>query len=88
MALQSLDVSQLDPPEPMERILAALANLPAGDQLQVIHWREPHPLYLLLQSAGYAWETTAVAQGYNILIWKADASKSLPTALPPVACNR
>lgn len=40
-----LDVSDLEPPEPMERILDALDEMPAEDCLRVRHRREPYPLY-------------------------------------------
>ena len=39
-----LDVSDLEPPEPLERILDALDQLGTGDWLHVRHRREPFPL--------------------------------------------
>ncbi len=46
-------VCELAPPEPMERILARLQQLQAGQLLRVRHRREPFPLYPLLEQAGY-----------------------------------
>jgi len=36
-----LDVSELSPPEPLERVLDALADLPEGDSLRVRLPMEP-----------------------------------------------
>jgi uncharacterized protein (DUF2249 family) len=64
-----LDVSTLEPPEPLERVLDALAELAEGSRLRVLHRRQPFPLYDLLRQMGYAWETTGVEGRYEILIW-------------------
>lgn len=48
-----IDVSELEPPEPMEQILALVQQLKAGQLLRVRHRREPFPLYPLLEQAGY-----------------------------------
>ena len=67
---QTLDVSGLEPPEPMERILDALATLPEGDRLRVHHHREPFPLYPLLKSLDYRWHTQQQGpDAFDILIW-------------------
>lgn len=47
-----LDVSNLEPCEPLERTLAAVARLEAGDYLRILHRREPHLLYPLLEKEG------------------------------------
>lgn len=47
-----LDVSELEPCEPLERTLAAITLLETGDYLRVLHRREPHLLYPLLEKAG------------------------------------
>lgn len=65
---QILDVSALPAPEPLERVLDALADLPSGDRLCVIHHREPYPLYDLLKRMGYRWETQVEGERYRILI--------------------
>lgn len=64
-----MDVSDLEPPEPLERVLDALADLPAGDRLRMIHRREPFPLYDLLRRLGYGWQTEGKDGRYEILIW-------------------
>ena len=56
-AEQVLDVSHLEPCEPLERILATIPNLQAGEYLRVLHRMEPQPLYPILTEKGYAWLT-------------------------------
>jgi len=67
---KTLDVRDLAPPEPLERILDALADLPPGHWLKVQHSREPFPLYDLLKGMGYLWNTQHQGRNrYEIYIW-------------------
>ncbi len=76
----------LEPCEPMERTLEGLAALGPGDYLRVIHRREPHLLYPILQQQGYEWATHPLGPAsYEIYIWrtgdasaKADAQRNMP----------
>ena len=52
-----LDLRALPPPEPMERVLDALDNLPAGAALRVLLAREPYPLYGMLERMGWRWQS-------------------------------
>ena len=68
-----LDVSQLEPCEPLERTLAALARLPQGEYLRVLHRMEPHPLYPILAQQGFNWLTRQGEKTpIEILIWHKD----------------
>lgn len=70
--MPELDVRGLPPPEPFENIARALQTLTGNDTLKVLIHREPFPLYDMLRSAGYAWQTTALADGdFEILISRA-----------------
>ena len=69
---REIDVSRLEPPEPLERVLDALSGIKPGDRLRVIHRREPFPLYDILRRLGYRWETQCEEGRYRILIWPAD----------------
>lgn len=70
---QLVDVSDLEPPEPMEVILDVLADMPEGDWLRVRHRRDPVPLYRMLTDMGYRWDTRCLAPGrFEILIWPVD----------------
>lgn len=64
-----LDVRALIPPEPLERVLDAVADLKAGGRIWVLHRREPFPLYDLLRTMGYSWHTRGGEDGFEILIW-------------------
>ena len=50
-----VDVSELEPPEPMTVILTALARLEAKHYLLVKHRRQPFPLYEKLLEQGWAY---------------------------------
>jgi uncharacterized protein (DUF2249 family) len=70
MNQQDLDVSGLEPPEPLERILDTLADLPEGHWLRVTHRRDPVPLYRMLKEMGYHWHTERRAPDhFEIRIW-------------------
>jgi uncharacterized protein (DUF2249 family) len=58
-----LDVRGLPPPEPFEHIMRALSTLSTETVLQVHIHREPYPLYEVLRTSGFAWQTTALADG-------------------------
>ena len=69
--VHELDVRDLEPPEPMQHALAALDQLKPGEQLRMLHHREPFPLYTMLRERGYTHRTTQLADGsYEILIWQ------------------
>ena len=63
-----LDVSDLPPPEPLERTLDTLGLLPPGDRLLLCIPRQPYPLYDLLARMGYRWEVSGVDGDWRILI--------------------
>lgn len=66
-----LDVSELQPIEPLERILDALPSLQAGDWLDVRHRQQPYPLYNLLREGGFAWRVRSTGPArFEIQIWR------------------
>jgi len=66
-----LDVSDLEPCEPLERTLAALTRFEAGDYLRVLHRREPRLLYPLLEKGGFSWSVrSGETSQFEILIWR------------------
>ncbi|GLQ31943.1 DUF2249 domain-containing protein [Litoribrevibacter albus] len=66
-----LDVSELEPPEPMVCILEALPKLSPGEVLCVHHRREPFPLYQKLASLGFDFKTIQQTEArYQIHIWQ------------------
>ncbi|MFZ5509209.1 MAG: DUF2249 domain-containing protein [Pseudomonadota bacterium] len=52
-----IDGRGLMPPEPMELTLAALDTLPEGEELLLLLYCEPHPLYNILKQNGYGYRT-------------------------------
>lgn len=69
-----LDVSSLEPPEPMVRILEKLSELGPKDVLEVSHHREPVPLYEHLERAGFAHSIEKLGEGrYRLRVWRKDA---------------
>jgi uncharacterized protein (DUF2249 family) len=71
MGERLLDVRELEPPEPLERVLELLDTLAAGDSLRMLHRRQPNLLYPILEREGFAHRTTTTAEGdFEILIWR------------------
>jgi tRNA 2-thiouridine synthesizing protein A len=66
-----VDARYLEPPEPFVRTMETLDTLPPGERMLLLLFREPHPLYRVLQQNGYSHETELVADGtFEILIWR------------------
>lgn len=64
-----VDARELEPPEPMEKVLRTLALLRPGQSIRLLLHREPFPLYPLLAERGYRHATRMEADGsYVILI--------------------
>jgi uncharacterized protein (DUF2249 family) len=55
-----LDVREIDG-EPFGDIMAALERLSPGETLTLVNSFEPEPLYGVLESRGFTYETTQVA---------------------------
>jgi len=58
-----VDGRGLLPPEPLELALAALDKLQADDELLVLLYCEPHPLYGVLDQNGYRHRTETRPDG-------------------------
>lgn len=68
-----LDVRGLEAPEPLERVLDALAVLPLGQRLCMLIDREPHPLYGILDNNHFQYQVATLPDHrYQILIWHKD----------------
>lgn len=67
---QYLDCSELDPPEPMVQILAALESMAEGDVLFALLGREPIFLFPELHARGHAWvgEFDETGDAYRLMI--------------------
>ena len=49
----TLDIRGMEPPEPLEHVLAALADFQPGDTLRILSDFEPRPLYAILDRDGF-----------------------------------
>lgn len=58
-----IDGRELQPPEPMERTLEALDKLGDGDEVLLLLYCQPHPLFNILRNNGYAWSEEVRADG-------------------------
>ena len=47
------DVQELPAPEPMQKILAVVADVGVGEYVRMMHRMEPHPLYAVLEDMGF-----------------------------------
>ena len=55
--------SRLQPPEPMERTLEALDGLAEGDDVLLLLYCQPHPLFNILRNNGYVWTEEVLPEG-------------------------
>lgn len=60
-----LDCTELDPPEPMVQILAALEHMAEGEVLFALLGREPILLFPELQARGHAWDGSFDQTGHT-----------------------
>ncbi|MCC7548327.1 MAG: DUF2249 domain-containing protein [Burkholderiales bacterium] len=64
-----IDVRWLEPPEPFERVVAALETLPQGATLRVLIHRLPRPLFQWLEREGWSYRHGFDPEGFfEILI--------------------
>lgn len=68
MARITLDNRGLHPPEPMVRILEALAGLGDEDELLALMDREPMLLYPELERRGWTWEFVSNDDGHQLTV--------------------
>lgn len=71
MATIDIDNRGLPPPEPMVRILGALANAQQDDQIVALMDREPFPLYSELERRGWDHAMEEDGETYRLTIFKA-----------------
>ncbi len=69
-----VDVSELEPPEPMAVALASLRELGVDEYLVLRHRREPIPLFPMLIEMGFACRVRdGRATPIEVVIWRSDA---------------
>jgi len=58
-----VDGREMQPPEPLEKTLEALDKLQPGQELLVMLYCHPVPLFNILRNNGYAWQEEVSADG-------------------------
>lgn len=58
-----IDGREMQPPEPFERAMAALDELAPGDELVLLLYCQPHPLFNVLRRNGFQWHEEIKADG-------------------------
>ena len=58
-----IDGRELEPPEPMKRTLEALDTLAENDELLLLLYCQPNPLFNILRNNGYAWSEVVRGDG-------------------------
>lgn len=67
-----IDGRDMQPPEPLERALAALDTLPADGELCMLLYCHPVPLFNILRQNGFVWQESVGDDGtHEILIRRA-----------------
>lgn len=72
--VKSLELTGLEPPEPMIRVLSALEALSPGEVLFAVLEREPVFLFPQLSQRGHQWagNLDAAGSGYRLLVRRGD----------------
>lgn len=68
-----IDARDLEPPEPLERALAAVALLRPGQRVRLLLHREPFPLYPILDDMGCVHHTEPLPGGEFLIHIEAPA---------------
>lgn len=58
-----IDGREMQPPEPLERALAALDALPPDGELVMLLYCQPVPLFNILRHNGYVWDERIADDG-------------------------
>ena len=58
-----IDGREMQPPEPLERTLEALEKLKEGDDILLLLYCQPHPLFNILRNNGYVWTDQMQPEG-------------------------
>lgn len=81
-----LDVRDLEPPQPMIKIVQALEKLQKGEVLEVLGSRPFVYLLPKLSEMGYEYELKETEEGFLLRIWRSD--KTEPLEKEEVACAK
>ncbi len=84
--MKTIDARGLPPPQPFDRVLAALGELPLGEKLKLIVPHEPVPLFRFLLRNNYAYRSELIAPGHcEVVMWELPAETSGTDAVSEIA---
>lgn len=63
LAERTVDARFMEPPQPFVATLEMLDTLQPGEVMQLLLYREPHPLYRVLAQNGHRWQTELLDDG-------------------------
>jgi uncharacterized protein (DUF2249 family) len=67
--IREIDGRHLHPPEPLTLTLTALETLADGEELRLLVYCQPHPLFDALRKSGFGWRESVRKDGtHEILI--------------------
>ncbi|NWG31423.1 MAG: DUF2249 domain-containing protein [Rhodocyclaceae bacterium] len=58
-----IDGREMQPPEPLEKTLEALDGLPRGEELLLLLYCHPLPLFNILRNHGFVWQEDILDDG-------------------------
>ena len=58
-----IDGREMQPPEPFEQAMVALDELPRGEELVLLLYCQPHPLFNVLRRNGFQWREDIQSDG-------------------------
>ena len=62
-AERTVDARFMEPPQPFVATMEMLDTLQPGEEMLLLLFREPHPLYRVLQKNGHKWVSELRADG-------------------------
>lgn len=65
--IREIDARYLEPPEPFVRAMEAIDTLAPGETLRLLIFREPFPLYKVLDEHGFSRKTEIEADGTYVI---------------------
>ena len=63
-----IDGRDMQPPEPLEKAVAALETLQPGAELRMLLYCHPVPLFNILRENGYVWQESTLEDGTHEIV--------------------
>ena len=63
-----IDGRDMQPPEPLEKAVAALETLPPDGELRMLLYCHPVPLFNILRSNGFVWKESHLEDGTHEIV--------------------